>query len=829
MKPLLLSCLLLFAPLAACAAQRSGGPATVVILCDGVSLDDLLGPNLPHVRALAHGGAVGLMSTPVAGARTGTSAMLSVALGYPAPAEATDEEAFETWQPVEGATAGLVYRRRTGWEEPVVSHQSAESRRGEGEKGRRGEGETPASRPSTIDHQPSTLSGLTTHDSRLTTHPIVHLGIAPLARRVDLSELAGTAIATSESSSSHPFTPSPRHPFTISVAGNADTDRPGRSVALLAIGARGIAALGWISRTATVAAPDRAFGVADNPRLADWAAAMDGTVVVRLGDGARAEAVRQSAAYPEAHRKALQSMDGFVVRLQTAFAVRHATPRILLASIRPPYDARGGWDRLAVAVAAGPEIAPGLLTSATTRSMGLISSADLAPTILAWANADQPASMPGHTVRAARSGNLEAALRALDAAVTADAHSVLPVFLLLGACCIVVAFGGLGLVWSGRSARAAAYGLLFLVNMPLGMLLAPMVHPGSVAAELAAILGAMLLCTVAEVLGARVLTSGDPGRRAHWEALLAMGLTGGAIVADCLAGQPLMKLALFSFGQLQGIRFYGIGNEYMGTLVGVTLSVAFLAGQKGRRGEGEKGSGRVGERATPDSGPEHLNTRTPEHPPISGLTTHDSRLTSPAWQDALFLAVLFVLGWPGLGAKAGGVIAGAVAFGTARAALRGRRATWRVALLWLLAGMVALGAITLADRQIGGASASHIGGALAASSRLGSGYLGEIAVRKLEMDLRILAEPYVVAALAGFAVLVLIGGILLREPVRRVAQEYAYWTSGLPAAGWGALAAFLFNDSGSVAAIFLFSGFFACGLYFLFALSANHQRLPPPP
>src|SRR5438874_2064206 len=107
LAPLLLVSLPLF-------AQMAPGPSVIVVLFDGLTLDDIYDVNRPDLSRLARHGAVGLMNTAVTGPRNDTSAMLALALGVLAPSELTDEEAYQKDEKVEGDRADVVYRRRTG-------------------------------------------------------------------------------------------------------------------------------------------------------------------------------------------------------------------------------------------------------------------------------------------------------------------------------------------------------------------------------------------------------------------------------------------------------------------------------------------------------------------------------------------------------------------------------------------------------------------------------------------------------------------------------------------------------------------------------------------
>jgi hypothetical protein len=91
------------------------------------------------------------------------------------------------------------------------------------------------------------------------------------------------------------------------------------------------------------------------------------------------------------------------------------------------------------------------------------------------------------------------------------------------------------------------------------------------------------------------------------------------------------------------------------------------------------------------------------------------------------------------------------------------------------------------------------------------------------MNWRIVTHPAALAALA------LIGGIIgavmssRQKPasaVSRLFEAHPHWACGLRPMGYGALAAFLFNDSGIVAAFFLLGVFLMTGLYFLFSRPA---------
>src|SRR5258706_13257575 len=89
--------------------------------------------------------------------------------------------------------------------------------------------------------------------------------------------------------------------------------------------------------------------------------------------------------------------------------------------------------------------------------------------------------MTGHSIKNQPGGqNIEATLYRMDRLVIANGHATIPFFALLGVLAGIIVFGGLAVLALGRSAKPFAYGVLFLMNMPLAMLLAVPVFPNPV-------------------------------------------------------------------------------------------------------------------------------------------------------------------------------------------------------------------------------------------------------------------------------------------------------------------------------------------------------------
>src|SRR5207248_11806241 len=97
-------------------------------------------------------------------------------------------------------------------------------------------------------------------------------------------------------------------------------------------------------------------------------------------------------------------------------------------------------NRLRLLVVAGPGHTHSLLTSATTRSPGIVANTDVAPTLLGWMDVAAPSSMVGHPIRSDLSSDPESRLVWLDHKLRVNARSVIPLFVGLGTLAAIVVF-----------------------------------------------------------------------------------------------------------------------------------------------------------------------------------------------------------------------------------------------------------------------------------------------------------------------------------------------------------------------------------------------------
>jgi len=382
-------------------------------------------------------------------------------------------------------------------------------------------------------------------------------------------------------------------------------------------------------------------------------------------------------------------------------------------------------DRLCPIVVWGPGVPPGLIYSPATRRAGLVTNTDFAPSVADYFGASLPVMAFG------RPWEYRPAPEAVDRAAGIEAGAVRQWHGKLALPALAVFLG----VWMVGGTLLAAWGRLpgWAVAVPAGVILALIL---SVSQE-----------TLALWLGAFALLIFAAARQGAAD--LALGLTAAiavALVGDMLLGDPLMRSGLLGYSAIEGARYYGIGNEAMGPLVGACLVVA-----------------------------DGLWLRFPNRHPL-------------LWGGLLLVTAL--LGSPLAGAKAGGLIVAPAAFGSYTWLRSGRRWDWRIGAL-MLAGMAALLAgVAVLDSRMGTGNQSHFGQAVGRLLSGGAGEWRDIIGRKLAVEGRLLYHSaWAVPLWGGLA-------CLLGQARRHGGLGQALLRSALVAV----IACLAVNDAGTVAA-----------------------------
>ncbi|MDR3707141.1 MAG: hypothetical protein P4L33_02490 [Capsulimonadaceae bacterium] len=428
---------------------------------------------------------------------------------------------------------------------------------------------------------------------------------------------------------------------------------------------------------------------------------------------------------------------------------------VILCGLPPVNPRTHEWNRLPVALIGDNSHYWGhkTLTSDTTQTAGLVALRDIAPTALSYAGIAIPGTMSGHVIAGELSPDSnDSLLYGMDRLAHLNQLVLLPSMWAWGGISLVALLTSLWSLSKGITLRPALqrYLLRVMAGTPLALMLAAIPVPANAWSYGLTILGVALLL----------------GAIPRMDAL--MTLTAAAIAVDGLTGSPMVSRSALSGYWISGIRFYGIGNEYMGILLGGALVSAYAAAKRWPEG-----------------------IRSPKGAALLGL-----------W----FALVLFVLSYPAFGAKAGGAVTAMAAFAPAWFALvRGQRIDWRICAMSAVAGF-ALVFVWAALASLTGGRSTHIQAAAAHASHGDIGYIWHIAVRKAKMAFLTATVPGVIATYIGLVpVWFLWRKTALKDRVREFLSTDPALAAVMRAAAAGSIAALLFNDSGFVPFVLIFA------------------------
>jgi len=444
---------------------------------------------------------------------------------------------------------------------------------------------------------------------------------------------------------------------------------------------------------------------------------------------------------------------------------RAAVP-ILLLSPAPAASSDDRTDRLAPIVWWGSGDPAGILFTASTRRPGLVLNTDVLATLAERLKLPLP---PGATGRPFHSRKIPAAPFLLRPTMPSGSYLAarytdwmrmshlqnspggLPTLQLL-----LPLLGTVLLLLAARAApktRSRLHRIVgaiatLVVTLPLGMLVLPLLNPSAPWAAQA-------------LLTALLLTTGLVAAFRPQSGFLLFRLLSGLLILilllDLPTGTHLLQSAWMSYSVVEGARFYGIGNEYMGVAIGAACVLFGLSGKRNK------------------------------------TTVPQTDLAQIIAFTALFLALTLEMGV--YGAKVGAIPSAGTAFGvTLLVWRRGRLGIQEIGLVLLLAA-TGLGLLAAFDARHSAGDQTHF---IRALTGAGGGSIPEILRRKLQLEGWLLLHSAWSATLAVAAASLL--WIRRTSPhLFALPRPHAAFLG----MGFGAIACLLCNDSGLTAAALL--------------------------
>jgi len=266
--------------------------------------------------------------------------------------------------------------------------------------------------------------------------------------------------------------------------------------------------------------------------------------------------------------------------------------------------------------------------------------------------------------------------------------------------------------------------------------------------QIGILFGIFLVASILYLLG-RVLFKDD---------LKHMGFFSGAtillIVLDSILGTYMMKNNIMSYDAIVGARYYGIGNEYGGVIIGSSIFA------------------------------------------ISVLMNYKE---IPKWTVILAsLVILITCAYPSMGASVGGAISECVAYLLFIFLIFNIKIDLKRILILGFSAVVVVAVFAYLDIVSG--AESHLSGFVQQIMLKGPGQIIQTFTRKIEMNIKIAqTSVWVNILLAGIGIM----AVLIFKPskhFKRVMIEYPIIFKGLVSSVVGCIVALLVNDSGIVAA-----------------------------
>lgn len=557
----------------------------------------------------------------------------------------------------------------------------------------------------------------------------------------------------------------------IGAFGNSDLrDQQGRWAAVVAMDHSGLVNHGYVGTDLLIDDSNYPHGMrTDYPQLMTRVIESDlDLIVIDLGDPYRYSTYKQYlvAGRREAIRTRMvtEAWD-FIANLKDALP---ETQLIVAAPYPNESDVRLGRWFAPVIVIGGAN--SGLLTSATTRWPGIIANIDLAPTLLNSLGISK-GTMLGRSIEIIPSPN--------EVAINTVKNLEQRVF------------------WLGNYRSQVLKTLvgfqISLYLLTIALLIIPkrfndrFIHAVQLALIISLALPLLLLVLPQSWLLVLVLFSLIGFSYCRWKnhqltiIMVVALLTAGLITLDVLRDSVWMRFSFLGYDPLGGARYYGIGNEYMGVLLGsLILGWSILRGL--------------------------LKTK-------------------QLWfiDLMLFVLVSVIIAAPQLGTNVGGTIAAIAGFGATLIGLNKLKLRPRTIFALGLIIVLSITTLTYLDLIRPEAEQSHIGQTGQLISEEGVVAMFQVIVRKLNMNLRLFR--YSIWSRGLIVALIAMGASLIwpSKYLRWLLTEHSYLVKGIVGVLVAAIVALAVNDSGVVAAATC--SFFAATTMLCLALNLKHDLL----
>ncbi len=473
-------------------------------------------------------------------------------------------------------------------------------------------------------------------------------------------------------------------------------------------------------------------------------------IVIDLGDISRLERSKTNLSdeqYKYMKSKILNDINEFIKNLLNNLDFNKA--RIIIVSPYPSSsDIRAGRTLTPILVY-GEGISSGVLYSDTTRREGIIGNIDIAPSVANYLDADIK-NIQGKAFNYVSMADNYNFLINLEKQVVNISNYRYPVLSAFAIFEILISLIALSIVLFKEKFKPNLINIIKVVLLstmiiPITLLIVPIYNFSSLEYIF------LFLVVIIGIFSVVIHKVFKP-----LEALLIIsGITTFLILIDVGLGANLIKKSVLGYDPIIGARYYGIGNEYMGVLIGSTLIFATA---------------------------------------LLDRFKFDKKISL-----SILLITIIIIGLPKLGANVGGTITAVAAF--TYTALRLYKIKIRPKQIFLIGFIVIAVVFIMAFIDIKLVkNPSHLAGAIENILKQGPSAIFLIINRKIAMNLKLIGVTIWSKVLLTTIIII---GILFYRPVKtinKLADTYPHLSIGWTGIVAGCMVAFAVNDSGIVAA-----------------------------
>ncbi|MGM0369592.1 MAG: hypothetical protein ACQEP9_04185 [Bacillota bacterium] len=541
----------------------------------------------------------------------------------------------------------------------------------------------------------------------------------------------------------------------LTVLGNADTaNKYRRQIALLGINEYGTINQGDIGHQTT-----KMVNQYPSSYLTNKSYLMDqfnkyynqsDLLIVESGFTSRIEAVKSdllAAKFKERKREAIKQADGLLGAIKQQLDFK--SDYLIVVAPTPAQEYIKEGYKLSWTLVEGPTINSGLLTTGTTKQEGLITNLDLLPTIYSYLVDNNDHQFVGQGITTiSRDNNIDYLNNLNEQIKTIFAWRPVVVKQFIVLQIIILSLIGFNLLTKNRLVAAKnwiIYAVLTVNWLPVFFIFSIFFVNLTLMTTIFFWLASSLLLAY--------LTYKIDLKKPLVGLIIPNLLIAGTLIIDLWTNAQLLKVSILGYSPVVGARYYGIGNEYMGLLIGTTIVVITL----------------------------FFEIRSRIYNKLAVVS---------------FLLLIITIGAPSLGANFGGLISSSLISVLTYFYLHDYNLNFIAVLKVLLSVVLIVSIMIFFD--INSATKSHLSRVIVRIGESGWQELVKIIYRKLAINLRLLQWTIWTKVLLAF-VFVLV--VLFKHPqgiTAKLVAEYPYFSAGFKALLWGSFVAGAVNDSGVV-------------------------------